>query len=461
MSEEPQASNKWLELRERTQAVTGSTRVTIAEIAPLPPVQRYVLAAFIVLVVFFGGFGVWAALAPLQSAAIAAGRVTVASHRKTVEHLEGGIIAELLVKEGDAVAAGQLLIRLDATRAEATLHRLHARYDALVATEARLMAERDWRDFVAFPESLLNRGQIPEVLEILSGQQSIFEARRRALRGRVDILNQRVAQLYDEINALQAQVEAEDKQLKLIRQETDTVEKLVRGGLAEMPRLLALQRAWADIEGRRGEKRALIARAEQRIGETQLQILDLENNFQSEVVSELRTIQAEAVDIAGQIKSAEDIVNRTRILAPLAGVVVNLRVHTTGGVLNPGEPLLDIVPRDDTLLIEARIDPLDIDVVRVGLPATVRLTAFRARHILPLSASVTHVSADSFTDERTGAPYYVARVTIDAAEQQKVKDLELYPGMPAEVMITTGERTALDYALRPVFDSFGRAFRED
>jgi HlyD family type I secretion membrane fusion protein len=461
MSQEPQAASRWLELRERTSAVAGSTQVTPGELAPLPPVQRYVLAAFVVLVVFFGGFGVWAALAPLQSAAIAPGRVTVASHRKTVEHLEGGIIAALLVKEGDVVTAGQLLIRLDATRAEATLQRLHARYDALVSTEARLAAERDWRDFVSFPDSLLNRGQNPETLEILSGQQAIFEARRKALRGRVDILNQRIAQLHDEINALQAQVEAEVKQLRLIRQETDTVEKLVRGGLAEMPRLLALQRTSADIEGRRGEKLALIARAEQRIGETKLQILDLENNFQSEVVTELRTTQAEAVDILGQLKSAEDVVNRTQVLAPLAGVVVNLRVHTTGGVANPGEPLLDIVPRDDVLVVESRIDPLDIDVVRVGLPATVRLTAFKARHIVPLAASVTHVSADSFTDERSGAPYYMAQVTIDPTDRQKLKDLELYPGMPAEVMIATGERTALDYALRPVLDSFGRAFRED
>lgn len=228
-----------------------------------------------------------------------------------------------------------------------------------------------------------------------------------------------------------------------------------------MPRLLALQRTHASIIGNLGEQEAMIARAEQRIGETRLEILDLRNAFRSEVVKELDGVQADIVDTAEQLTAAEDVVKRTEVLAPQSGKVVNLRIHTPGGVIAPGEPLLDIVPQDDTLVVEARISPLDIDVVRVGLPAQVMLTSYKSRHTLPLQGTVATVSADVFADERTGAPHYQARIAIDEEQQAGLAKLEMYPGMPAQVMIVTGKRTGLDYAIEPFAESFSRAFRED
>lgn len=426
-----------------------------------PPIRRLVLVALAIIALLFGGLGGWAAVVPLQSAAVAQGQVRVSTHRKTIQHLEGGIVQAILVKEGDAVTAGQVLVRLDDTRVRANLDRLKGRAAGLLATKVRLAAERDGARTLAFPEALTAaaRGD-PKIEEILSSQRGIFAARRRALEGRTRILRQRIGQLNKEIASLQAQVDAETRQLALITEEMDTVSMLVGKGLAEKPRLLALQRNAARIEGSRGEHLGLIARAEQRIGETELRMIDLENTFSNEVVKELEEVQGKLSDVEEQIKAAEDVLQRTEILAPQDGVVVSLRVHTPGGVIKPGEPILDIVPQNDVLLIEARINPLDIDVVHVGLPAQVRLTAYGSRHVLPLDGEVIYLSADSFTDQRTGAPYYLARIRANAEQQRRLRKVTLYPGMPAEVMILTGERTALDYALRPLFDSFARAFRE-
>jgi len=227
-------------------------------------------------------------------------------------------------------------------------------------------------------------------------------------------------------------------------------------------RLLALKRAAARLEGSRGEHQGLIARAEQRIGETELQIIDLENSSLNEAVSALREVQSQLVESSQRLlRAAEDILGRSEIRAPQAGVVMGLNVHTESGVIAPGQRLLDILPKDDALVIDAEVDPKDIDVVRVGLAAQVRLTAFKQRNTPPLEGKVTRVSADSFTHEHTGATYFLARITIDPAERDKLDGGELYPGMPAEVMIVTGKQTAFEYFLTPVTDSFRRAFRED
>ena len=353
-----------------------------------PPVRRPILIAIVVILVFFCGIGAWAALAPLDSAAIAPGKVTVASNRKTVQHLEGGIIRELLVKEGDELEADQVIIRLDDTQARATLELLRSRQDTLLAREARLIAERDGADTIEFPASLLSRQEDPAVARLVAGEQAVFAARRRAIQGRIDIFRKR-------------------------------------------------------------------------IGETELQIIDLENSSLNEAVSALREVQSQLVESGQRLRAAEDILVRTEIRAPQAGVVVGLNVHTETGVISPGQRLLDILPKDDALVIEAEVDPNDIDVVSVGLSAQVRLTAFKQRNTPPLEGEVTRVSADSFTHERTGATYFLARITIDPAERDKLDGGELYPGMPAEVMIVTGKQTAFEYFMTPVTDSFRRAFRED
>jgi len=426
-----------------------------------PSVRRPILIAIIIVLVFFCGIGTWAAFAPLDSAAIAPGKVTVASNRKTVQHLEGGIIRELRVKEGDALEAGQVIIRLDDTQTRANLELLSSRQDTLLAREARLIAERDGAAAIEFPPSLMSRRGEAAVAKLLAGEQAVFAARRRAIQGRVDIFRKRIVQLGEEIGSLEAQVDAEDRQLALVAEEQDSVATLVSKGLMDKTRLLSLKRAAARLEGSRGEHQGLIARAEQRIGETELQIIDLENSSLNEAVSTLREVQSQLVESGQRLRAAEDILARTEIRAPQTGVVMGLNVHTETGVIAPGQRLLDILPKDDTLVIEAEINPNDIDVVRVGLTAQVRLTAFKQRNTPPLEGEVTRVSADSFTHERTGATYFLARITIDPAERDKVDGGELYPGMPAEVMIVTGKQTAFEYFLTPVTDSFRRAFRED
>jgi len=299
------------------------------------------------------------------------------------------------------------------------------------------------------------------VAKLVAGEQTVFKARRRAIQGRIDIFRKRIVQLGKEIASLEAQVDAEIEQLELVAEEHDSVDSLVTKGLMDKPRLLALKRAAARLEGSRGEHQGLIARAEQRIGETELQIIDLENSSLNEAVSALREVQSQLVESGQRLRAAEDVLARTEIRAPQAGVVVGLNVHTETGVIAPGQHLLDILPKDDILVIEAEVDPIDIDVVRVGLSARVRMTAFKQRNTPPLEGEVTRISADSFTHERTGATYFLARVTIGPEERDKLDGGRLYPGMPAEVMIVTGKQTAFDYFLTPVTESFHRAFRED
>jgi HlyD family type I secretion membrane fusion protein len=420
------------------------------------------VAALVVIAVFFGGLGSWAALAPLDSAALASARVTVAGNRKTVQHLEGGIVGELRVREGDRVAPGQLLLALDDTQARATLDQLRARYDNLLAREARLLAERSGgaAAIIRFPPLLRERADDPHVANAIAGERSIFEARQAFLMGRERILKQRVVQLKKEIEGLQAQVAAETTQLRLVRDEQDAIETLFEKGMVDKPRLLAAQRAEAQLEGSRGEHSALIARAEQRIGEAELEIIDLSNRFLNEVVQDLAETQADLTDLSQRLKAAEDVLARTEVRAPVGGTIVGLEVHTVGGVVAPGQTILDIVPLEERLELEVQVDPNDIDVVHVGLAAQVMLTAYNQRTTPTLDGRVTRVSADSFSDPRSGRTYFLARVAVEPAERDRVQGVDLYPGMPAEVFIPTGRRTALDYLLAPITQSLGRAFRE-
>ena len=414
-----------------------------------------------VIAIFFGGLGGWASLAPLESAAIAQGVVSVASNLKTVQHLEGGIVGEILVRDGDEVTAGQVLIRLDETQPRATLDLLRGRRRAAAALEARLTAERDGHDGVTFPDWLLAEADDPDVLAAIDGELSIFEARRATLTGQVAVLNQRIGELNEEIKGLEGQVASDEVQLRLIAEESLAVETLLEKGLERKPRLLALQRRTAEIEGERSGNRARIARARQNIGETRLRIAELRIVRTNEVVEQLREVQSALFDHSERIFAAEDILRRTEIRAVQGGTIVNLKVHTPGGVIAPGEALLDIVPSEDLLIIEARVDPRDIDVVHWGLPARVRLTAFNQRDAVPVDGRVVSVSADNLIDERTSEAYYLARVKLDKDPSEIMEGVSLYPGMQAEVMIVTGARTPLEYILAPFTRSVDRALRED
>ena len=426
-----------------------------------PDLGREAVASVAIVGVFLAGLIGWAAVAPLESAAIAPGVVSIDGYRKTVQHLEGGIVGEILVREGDRVAAGQVLIRLDDTTPRASLELLHGRWLVASALAARLEAERDGRDGIRYSEALTRHPDDPKTRQVLEGQDNIFQARRAALRSQVAILEQRGAEYREEIAGISGQIRSETEQLALVEEELADVRMLYDKGFARKPKLLQLQRRVAEIEGSRNLHQAQIARTRQSIGAARLRAFDLETTRLNQVVEELRKAQAELYDLNERLRAAEDVLARTEIRAPLDGTVVDLRVHSAGGVIASGAPLLDIVPQEERLVVEARIDPKDIDVVRDGLDAQVRFTAFNQRHRAPAAARLTSISADLLTDQASGQSYYLARVELVVEDAAAAAELAaLHPGMQAEVMIVTGARTALDYLLEPLVLSLNRAFRE-
>lgn len=423
-------------------------------------IRRLVWAGTIIIGGFFGVFGGWAGLAPLESAAIAPGVVIVDSNRKTIQHLEGGIVQTIHVRDGDIVRKGQVLVTLDRTKVEASLDLVRGRRLAARALEARLVTERDGGTEISFPPELLAAGDRPQVAEAIGGQRKIFSTRREALDRQIAVLNQRSRQSQEEIGGLRGQIVAEDRQLELLKSEIRDVQWLVKQGLARKPRLLELQRREAEVQGSRARNVAAIARAEQAITEAELKVAELRTSLLNDVAQELRLAQNDLYDLNEQMRAAEDVLNRIEIVAPEAGTVVGLQIHTSGGVIAPGGRVMDIVPIGDKLIIDARVDPGDIDVVRPGLDARVRLTAYQQRNLESLKGVVESVSADRLTDEKTGAPYFRARIVITEDTAKVLKASPLYPGMQAEVMIVTGTRTMLRYIFQPLLQSFGRAFRE-
>ncbi len=419
-----------------------------------------IAAGFAVIALFVGGLTAWSLLAPIESAVIAPGVINVDSSRKTVQHLEGGIIAAIAVREGDEVAAGQLLLQLQDTGQVGQRNQLRAQLDEALAGVARLRAARNRATDVEFPATLLDRSSDPAVARVLSGQRSIFTSRRRLHDEQVAVLSQRIAGFGDEIDGLDGQIAAGERQLGFIDEELAMLEKMYAKKLIDKPRLLALRRDRAEIEGSISEQRAAISRANQGILESRLRIAELEAIALKETEEELRLLQAEAYELGQQLATAEDILLRTRIRSPIDGTVVGLQVHTIGGVVAAGEPLLDVVPSGEELVVQASVDPRDIEQVHAGLPAHVELTAFNRRVRTPIEGVVRTVSADALNDPLTGASFYLARVELQPDSLQ-AQPVALQPGMAADVMIRTGARTPLEYLLEPITRSLGRALREE
>jgi len=377
-----------------------------------------------------------------------------------VQHLEGGIVKEILVRDGDAVKAGQSLIRLVGIQPRAQLQLIRGQRNALLARAARLRAERDGNAGLSFPEELTAQGDDPRVQESMLGQLNIFEARRDAIEGQRQILGQRVAQFREEIVGVQAQIRSADEQLVLIEDELTGLQTLFAKGLTPKSRLLALQRRKAEIQGERGQNLSAIARAKQNITEAEIRIFELRTEQVSEVVSELREVETELLDLQERLGAAEDIQRRTDVISPADGVVVDMQITNVGAVIQPGERLLDVVPGNEKLVIDARVTPTDIDVVHPGLPAQVRLVAFNQRITPTVEGTVASVSADRLIDEATGESYFTARIEISNPDDPTLDGLVLLPGMPAEVLIRTGERTLLQYLVSPVQQSFTRSLTE-
>jgi membrane fusion protein, type I secretion system len=411
---------------------------------------------------FVLGLGAWSTFAPLESAAIASGTVESESSRKTIQHLEGGIIREILVADGDAVRAGQTLISLEDTKARAEAQSLQGQFWDATAREARLLAEQRGDERVSFPAKLeMAQNANPSVAAVLAGQQSIFETRRQVFQSQAAVNREKRSQVEKEIEGLRAQEGAASWRIEIVREEVATVATLVSKGLERRPRLLNLQREMADIEGRRGEIVAQISRAGQVINESQATHLKLENDRQNEIAQSLREAQSQIFQIRERLQSADDQLLRTAVKAPEDGVVTDLRIHTPGGVVGAGAPLMDLVPRQDRLIVTARVRPEDIDVVRPGLSADVNLLPYNQRRVPRLKGTVTHVSADRLLDKRTDQPYYAAKIRVQDPRIAEIDGIRIIPGMPAQVFIKTGRGTVALYALKPLLDSFNNAFYED
>lgn len=435
-------------------------RQKVESVDEAPPLRYATIVGVVVLLLFTGSFGLWSVLAPLESAAIAPGKVSVDTNRKTVQHLEGGIVAEILARDGDEVEKGDLLIRLEDTQARASMDLLQGRLLAALAEEARLLAQRDGLDEIQTPKRLYALAEPVAIAAALRSERDIFAARRRARNGQLAILEQRILVLENEIVGLEGEILSDERQLGFIKDELEGVRELVAKGFATKPRLLALERENASIEGERSRNTAAVSRIHQRIGETKLQMEGLLKDIYNEVVTRLSDVEDEIADLDERILSARDVLYRTEIRSPITGTVVNSRIFTKAGVIRPGDPLMDLVPKNELLIIEAQVDPIDIDVVHAGLLSQVRLTALSQRNQLPISAIVRFVSADLIVEERTGRSYYLARVELTEDPARLTGGISLYPGMQAEVMILTGKLTPIEYLMRPISRSFRRAFRD-
>ncbi len=427
---------------------------------PINP-RPIIIAGLVVVGVIFGGFGTWAATAPLNSAVIAEGIVKVFSSRKKIQHLEGGIVEEVLVSNGDRVKAGDVLIRLDETRARADFLRVQGQYDQTRATVARLIAERDGLEDIPFPEDFLARMDEPSVAEMVDGQRKLFAARQETLFGQVSMIEERVKQLEEEVRGLGAQERSKKEQLALIEDELEGLRELNKKGWAPKTRILSLERAQAQLRGDQGDNVARIAQARVMMGEAELQALQARNDYQEKVVSELRQRQTEMYDLAETLDKAEFTLKHIEIRAGYDGVVVDKKVSSAGQVIRPGDTLMELVPDNDKLIIEAKVRPSDVDNVTQGLNADVQFSAFSQRTSPRLHGEVAYVSADALVDERSGMPYFTARVTVPESEVDRLgEENRLQPGMPAEVFIQTGAQTPLGYLMQPITDSMSRAWRE-
>ena len=438
----------------------GSEKAAVRVPAVKTRAWPWIVTGATVIALAFGGMGGWAATVPLASAIIAKGHVTVDTNRKQVQHLEGGIVADLRARDGNVVKENEVLIRLDDTRAKASLAIVASAYREELAKEARYIAERDDKDAIEWPNDLKQPTRDPSLTALLASQQTIFESRRETLRGEIDILGERIRQLEEEIDGLTAQKAASEKQIELINEELKGLIELYKRGQTTRPRILALQREAARLEGERGELIGKAARSRKAVGETKLEIIQKRKAFHNEVVSALRDVQAKVTDLHERFVAAQDVLERIDIRAPVAGRVVGLAVHANGAVIKPAETIMEIVPSDDRLLVEVQVEPQDIDNVALGQDAEVRMLAFKQRTTPTLKGIVSYVSADALKNAQTGATFYLARIEVPEAELKRLGSHVLQPGMPAQAMIQTGKRTALVYMVQPMLDSINRAWRD-
>ena len=423
-------------------------------------IRRHLMAGLLIVLLLGGGVGGWAATVEISGALIAQGSVVVDQNVQKVQHPTGGIVGELLVRDGDHVKAGDVLVRLDETVMRANLAIVTKGLDQLLARKARLDAERDGNDTIAFPASLLSRTADPDVKSAIDSENKLFALRRTERLGQKAQLQQRKEQLSEEIGGIEAQQAAKSKEIELIDRELAGVQDLYKRNLVQLTRLTQLEREVARLGGERAQLVASAAQAKGKIAEISLQIIQIDQSLSSEVAKEMRDIDSKIGEFVERKVTAEDQLRRTDIRAPQTGIVFQSAVHTVGGVITAGDPIMLIVPDADKLQVEAKVNPQDIDQLQIGQTAMLRFSAFNSRTTPEIEGKVTRVSADTSTDQRTGASYYTIRIGLPAQTLSKLGDVRVLPGMPVEAFVQTGERTVISYLMKPLKDQFMRAFRE-
>jgi HlyD family secretion protein len=422
--------------------------------------RRHLVAAIVVVLVLVVGVGGWAATTAISGAVVASGSVVVDSNVKKVQHPTGGIVGELRVHDGDRVHAGEIVVRLDETVTRANLAIVTKGLGELMARKARLESERDGLDTITFPAQLVADEGDPDRAAAMDSERKLFSLRKTARSGQKAQLRERVAQLGEEITGLAAQQNSKAKEITLVERELAGVRDLWNKNLVQLTRLTALEREAARLDGERGQLIAAAAQAKGKIAETTLQILQIDQDIASDVAKELREVDGKIGEFVERKVAAEDQLKRTDIRAPQDGTVFQLAVHTVGGVITAGDPIMLIVPEADNLSVEVKVNPQDIDQLQLNQKAILRFSAFNIRTTPEIEGTVTRISADTSTDQRTGQSYYTIRIAMPAEQIERLGDVKLLPGMPVEAFIQTRDRTMLSYLMKPLHDQVLRAFRE-
>jgi HlyD family secretion protein len=423
--------------------------------------RNHALVGLFVVFGLLGGLGAWSAMAEISGAVIAPGRIAVSSNAKKVQHPEGGVVAELKVHEGARVQAGDLLVVLDATVLRANLAIVSKALDELTAQEARLLAERDGKDEIDFPESLIEEAKFnADAKDSIDGQRIIFESRKRERETARTQIAEQIAQLESLIEGINAQRAAREEEVKLIGQELKGVRELYAKELVPLTRLISLDRDRTRIEGESGKLFSDLATTREYIAEKKIQMVHADEEFHSEVVKEIADVRNKINENVERKVAAVDRLSRIDIRAPVSGTVHELDVFTIGGVLGAGEVAMLIVPENDTLIVDAQIEPQEIEELRMGQKAVVRFSAFSDPNLKDAIGEITMISPDLIADQKTGRPYYRVKLSVDSPLDTSGQSLKLVPGMPVETFIAKGDRTVLAYLLQPVKDQMQRIFRE-
>lgn len=430
-------------------------------VADYPVARKEIFYGIWIVIILSSFLLLWAFFVSLPTAAIAPGLVGVEGYRKTVQHFEGGIVHEILVKDGDYVTEGQALIVLDKLHNQSDQQLLGKQQTALLALQARLIAENRTQKNIEFPAVLLTNKTNLFVRHVINEQQDTFQTRRQLLQEQNGILTEQIAQAVTKVEGLKQQIQALQKQQSLIFKELKEYRVYVQKGLVKRSQVFSLERQKVQIDADLAKTNVAITTTKQEISALKLRLAELNQSHKNKVLKELSTTQKQLLEIERKLTKTNDRLARSNILAPITGVVVGLKVHTTGGVIKPAEPLLDIVPDQKKMIVEAKVDPKDRDTIRIGQEAEVRFTAFNERNTKPIPGKVSHISADRFINKASQIAYYSAKIELSVAPEKILNGAPIFPGMQAEVIILTGTRTALSYMLDPFTQSFNRAFKED